>query len=199
MTTLVWTFVAYLSGSIPFSVWLGRMALHTDIRSYGDHNPGATNVARAGGWQLGALALLLDMLKGAIPVGSAWYWGGLSGWSLVPVALAPVLGHAYSPFLRFRGGKALAVTMGVWGGLTLGEGPLVLGMLLLLWYAVITIDGWAVLLTGLSFGAYLLLTDAEAYLLAIWAGNILIVAWKHRTDLAFVPQLRPWLKKIGGH
>ncbi len=199
MTTLVWTFVAYLSGSIPFSVWLGRLTLHTDIRSYGDHNPGATNVARAGGWQLGALALLLDMLKGAIPVGLAWYWGGLSGWSLVPVALAPVLGHAYSPFLRFRGGKALAVTMGVWGGLTLGEGPLVLAMLLLLWYAVIAIDGWAVLLTGLSFGAYLLLTDAEAYLLAIWAGNTLIVAWKHRTDLAFVPQLRPWLKKIGGH
>jgi glycerol-3-phosphate acyltransferase PlsY len=199
MTTLVWTFIAYLSGSIPFSVWLGRTALHTDIRNYGDHNPGATNVARAGGWQLGALALLLDMLKGALPVGLAWYWGGLSGWSLVPVALAPVLGHAYSPFLGFRGGKALAVTMGVWGGLTLGEGPLVLAILLLLWYALIAIDGWAVLLTGLSFGAYLLLTEAEAYLLAIWAGNTLIVAWKHRTDLALVPQLRPWLKKIGGH
>jgi glycerol-3-phosphate acyltransferase PlsY len=199
MTTLVWTFIAYLSGSIPFSVWLGRTALHTDIRNYGDHNPGATNVARAGGWQLGALALLLDMLKGALPVGLAWYWGGLSGWSLVPVALAPVLGHAYSPFLRFQGGKALAVTMGVWGGLTLGEGPLVLAILLLLWYALIAIDGWAVLLTGLSFGAYLLLTEAEAYLLAIWVGNILIVAWKHRADLALVPQLRPWLKRIGGH
>ncbi len=199
MTILFWTIFAFLAGSIPFSVWLGRVALRTDIRRYGDHNPGATNVARAGGWQLGALVLILDMLKGALPVGLAWYWGGLSGWSLVPVALAPVLGHAYSPFLRFQGGKALAVTMGVWGGLTLGEGPLVLAILLLLWYALIAIDGWAVLLTGLSFGAYLLLTEAEAYLLAIWVGNTLIVAWKHRTDLALVPQLRPWLKRIGGH
>ena len=87
MTIFFWTIVAFLAGSIPFSVWLGRLALRTDIRRYGDHNPGATNVARAGGWQLGALALVLDMLKGAIPVGLAWYWGGLNDWALVPEAV----------------------------------------------------------------------------------------------------------------
>jgi glycerol-3-phosphate acyltransferase PlsY len=199
MTILFWTIVAFLAGSIPFSVWLGRLALRTDIRRYGDQNPGATNVARAGGWQLGALVLILDMLKGALPVGLAWYWGGLSDWALTPVALAPIFGHAYSPFLGFRGGKALAVTMGIWGGLTLGQGPLVLAGLLLVWYAIIAIDGWAVLLTGLTFGAYLLLIDAEPYLLAIWAGNILLVAWKHRTDLILIPQVRPWLKRNGGY
>jgi glycerol-3-phosphate acyltransferase PlsY len=199
MTILLWIVIASLAGSIPFSVWLGRLALRTDIRRYGDHNPGATNAARAGGWQLGALVLILDMFKGAIPVGLAWYWGSLSDWALVPVALAPMFGHAYSPFLGFRGGKALAVTMGVWGGLTLGQGPLVLAVLLLLWYAVLANDGWAVLLTGLSFGAYLLLSDAEAYLLTIWAGNILLVAWKHRTNLILIPQIRPWLRKNGGY
>jgi glycerol-3-phosphate acyltransferase PlsY len=107
MNTLIWTLIAFIAGSLPFSVWVGRLALRTDIRRYGDHNPGATNVGRAGGWQWGALALLLDMLKGALPVGLAWYWGGLAGWALLPVALAPVLGHGYSPFLGFRGGKAL--------------------------------------------------------------------------------------------
>jgi hypothetical protein len=56
-----------------------------------------------------------------------------------------------------------------------------------------------VLLTGLTFGAYLLLVDAESYLLAIWAGNILLVAWKHRTDLILIPQVRPWLKRNGGY
>lgn len=199
MTILFWTIVAFLAGSIPFSVWLGRLTLRTDIRRYGDHNPGATNVARAGGWQLGALVLILDMLKGALPVGLAWYWGDLSGWALTPVALAPIFGHAYSPFLGFRGGKALAVTMGVWGGLTLGQGPLALAVLLLLWYAIVAIDGWAVLLTGLSFGAYLLLIEADAYLLAVWAVNILLVAWKHRSDLILIPEVRPWLKRNGGY
>lgn len=200
MTTLIWTIIAFLAGSLPFSVWLGRLALRTDIRGYGDHNPGATNVARAGGWQWGVLALLLDMFKGALPVGLAWYWGGLSDWALVPVALAPILGHAYSPFLRFQGGKALAVTVGVWGGLTVGEGPLVMVTLLLIWYALIAVDGWAVLLTGLSFGAYLLVTDKEGYLLAIWTANMLLVIWKHRADLVTLPHLRPWLHNIGtGH
>ncbi len=198
MTTFIWTIIAFWAGALPFSVWLGRLALRTDIRRYGDQNPGATNVARAGGWQWGALALLLDMIKGALPVGLAWYWGGLSDWALLPVALAPIVGHAYSPFLRFQGGKALAVTVGVWGGLTVGEGPLVLVTLLLIWYALIAVDGWAVLLTGLSFGAYLLITDKDAYLLAIWAGNMLLVAWKHRADLARLPHLRPWLHIPGG-
>ena len=199
MATLIWTLVAFGLGAIPCSVLVGRLALRIDIRRYGDRNPGATNVARAGGWQWGALALVLDMLKGAIPVGLAWYWGGLSGWLLVPVALAPILGHAYSPFLGFRGGKALAVSLGVWGGLTMGQGPLLLAVLLLLWYALIAVDGWAVLLTALSFGLYLLLAGAEAPLLTIWAGNTLIIAWKHRADLALVPYLRPWLRKIGSH
>lgn len=199
MTLLFWTIVAFLAGSIPFSVWLGRLALRTDIRRFGDHNPGATNVARAGGWQLGTLVLILDMFKGALPVGLAWYWGDLSGWALTPVALAPIFGHAYSPFLGFRGGKALAVTMGVWGGLTLGQGPLALAVLLLLWYAIVAIDGWTVLLTGLTFGAYLLLTEAEGYLLAVWAVNILLVAWKHRSDLILIPEARPWLKRNGGY
>ena len=54
-------------------------------------------------------------------------------------------------------------------------------------------------MTQRLFGAFLLLTDAEGYLLGIWAGNMLLVAWKHRADLILVPQVRPWLKRNGGY
>ncbi|NJN95077.1 MAG: hypothetical protein HC875_13725 [Anaerolineales bacterium] len=195
ITILAWISIAFLSGSLPFSVWVGQVALQKDIRRYGDGNPGATNVLRSGSRGWAALALLLDSLKGAIPAGLAYFWAGLTGWPLIAVALAPVLGHAYSPLLRFRGGKAVAVTFGIWAGLTLWEGPTVLGLALGLWFALVVVGGWAMLLALFSLLAYLVLARPEADLLAVWAGNTLILAWKHRTDLAQWPQLRSWLKK----
>jgi glycerol-3-phosphate acyltransferase PlsY len=174
---------------------VGRLALRTDIRRYGDGNPGATNVLRSGGKGWGALALLLDVLKGTIPVGLAFFWAGLSGWPLAAVALAPILGHAFSPLLRFRGGKAVAVTFGIWTGLTVWEGPTVLGLALGLWFAVVVIDGWAMILAMFSLLFYLLFARPDPALLVIWAGNTLILAWKHRADLVQIPGLRPWLSR----
>ncbi|NIN63619.1 MAG: hypothetical protein GTO63_02660, partial [Anaerolineae bacterium] len=104
MTTFLWSLVGFLIGSLPFSVWIGRLFLRTDIRRFGNGNPGAANAWRAGRWQTGIPALLLDYSKGALPVGLAHFKVGLGGWELVPVALAPVLGHAFSPLLHFRGG-----------------------------------------------------------------------------------------------
>lgn len=196
MTTLFWLVLAFVSGSLPFSVWVGHLALHTDIRGYGDNNPGATNVLRAGGWAWGTLALLLDYLKGAVPVALAHFGAGLDGWPLVVVALAPVLGHAYSPFLGFRGGKAVAVTFGVWTGLTLGEMPILLGIMLGVWVAVVIVSGWAVMLAMAGLLIHLLLVHPDPVLLTVCIGNTLLLAWKHRTDLAQPPGLRPWL--IGG-
>ena len=128
---LIWSCIGFILGSIPFSVWLGRVVLHKDIRAYGDGNPGAANVLRAGGRLVGVVAILLDFAKGAIPVGVAVFVVRMSGWRLVPVALAPVLGHAFSPFLSFRGGKAIATTFGVWTGLTLWLGPTIIGLSLM--------------------------------------------------------------------
>jgi glycerol-3-phosphate acyltransferase PlsY len=193
MHTLLWVLLAFFCGALPFSVWIGRFWLRTDIRRYGDANPGATNVLRAGGKVAGALALLLDFLKGALPVGLAHLQGGLTGWSLVAVALAPILGHAFSPFLRFRGGKAVAVSGGVWCGLTIWEGPTVGGLLLGLAYWFIAVDGWAVMLAVIGLLLYLLLTPANWngldarpaawVILASGLGNLLLLAWKHRADL----------------
>src|SRR5690242_19021308 len=109
LTFLIWISIAFFCGALPFSVWIGQRVLKKDIRRYGDTNPGATNVLRAGGRGAAALALLLDFLKGALPVALAHFQANFTGWPLVGVALAPVLGHAFSPFLRFKGGKAVAV------------------------------------------------------------------------------------------
>ena len=197
-TVLLWTVLGFLSGSIPFSVWLGRMVAHTDIRRYGDGNPGAANAWRAGGWRLGISAGFLDYLKGAMPVALARFGAGISDWGLVPVALAPVLGHAFSPFLRFRGGKAIAVTFGIWSGLTLWTGPTVLGLALTLAAAINRTDAWSALFGVIALGAYLLLSGASWPLLAVWAGNFGLVLWKHQRDLRMPPRPRPWLQKLLG-
>lgn len=196
MVAVLWTVVGFVLGGMPFSLWLGHLFAHTDIRGYGDGNPGATNAWRVGGWRVGVAALLLDYLKGVVPVGLAHFAFGVSGWWLLPAALAPVLGHAFSPFLRFRGGKAVAVTFGIWTGLMLGEGPILLGLFLGLFFLVQSSDAWAVLLTMLCLLAHLLLRRARASTLAVWCGNMLILLWKHRCDLRKPPLPRAWVSKF---
>lgn len=201
-TTLLWTAIAFVAGSIPFSVLLGKFALGKDIRAYGDGNPGGTNVARAGGKVWGGIAILLDGIKAAIPVWLAFRVAGVDGLWLVPVALAPTLGHAYSPFLGFRGGKAIASTAGVWLGLITWEGPVALAIFLLLSYYLINGDGWSALGMMSGFGLYLLIRNSlfiwtyplfaptQASFLVIWLGQVLLLAWKHRYNLRQWPRLR---------
>lgn len=195
-TVLLWTAIAFLAGSLPFSVWLPRLVLRADVRGFGDGNPGSANAWKAGGWHVGLPALLLDYLKGAVPVGLAHYVVGLTGWMLVPVALAPVVGHAFSPFLRFRGGKALAVTFGVWTGLILGAGPLILGLFFALFYLVQSNDGWAALLGMVAFAGFLLVQGAGLPPLVAWGGNTLVLVWKHRRELRQPMRPRSWVGRL---
>lgn len=148
---------------------------------------------RAAGWRWGALAMLLDYFKGALPVGLAWFFFGVQGWAIVPVALAPVFGHAYSPWLGWRGGKAVATTFGIWSGLTVGAGPILLGLLLGVMFAVFTVSGWAVLLAMLSFGVFVIgyYGPAHPEFIGVWLGNLLLLSIKHRRELAHLPGIRP--------
>ena len=110
---------AYLLGSIPVGYLLVRLFRRQDIRSMGSGNIGATNVLRAGGKGLGAATFLLDVLKGS----SAVWLGGVIGAWLIPAAprrdaqalaaLFSVLGHIFTCWLRFRGGKGVATGFGV--------------------------------------------------------------------------------------
>ena len=187
--------LSFLFGALPFSVWIARLALRRDLRQIADGNPGATNVARAGGLGWGTLALLLDMAKGALPVALAYLCLGWRGPVIVLLALAPAYGHAFSPFLGWRGGKALATTIGIWGGLTLGEAALMLGLFLILWELLLDVDAWAVMLGMAGLLAHLILNQPDPLLLAVWAGNALLLLWTHRQDLRRRPALRGWWRR----
>jgi glycerol-3-phosphate acyltransferase PlsY len=113
---------AYLIGSIPFGYLVGRFFFHTDIRKQGSGNIGAMNALRALGMRGAAVVLLLDALKGFVP--TLWALNAFNGFLDTPgfppggqiiaalVATGTVLGHCFSPWLRFRGGKGVATSFG---------------------------------------------------------------------------------------
>lgn len=104
--------LAYLVGSIPTGLWLGMRLRGIDIREHGSRNIGATNVMRVLGKKLGAVALAADALKGVL---AAVAVSQISDWPHAPLAcgLAAIVGHMAPVFLRFRGGKGVATSAGV--------------------------------------------------------------------------------------
>src|ERR1700674_727816 len=107
--------LGYLLGSIPFGLLLTRLAGTRDLRSIGSGNIGAPNVLRTGHKGLAAATLLLDMLKGTAAVIIAGYYGGPNAAMLA--ALGAFLGHLFPVWLQFKGGKGVAVYIGVLIGL----------------------------------------------------------------------------------
>lgn len=195
MQPFFWSLLGFFLGAIPFSLLIGKAALRADIRAVGDGNPGATNVLRSGSKAWAAVAMLLDMLKGALPVALAHVIYGVEGWPLLPAALAPVLGHVFSPFLRGRGGKGVATTGGVWIGLTYGAATLVGAAGMSLAYLVQDSPFWAVAFGLACIGAYLALARPDPILAAILLSNAALVLWRYRADLRSKPQLR-WRKPV---
>ncbi len=108
--------LAYVLGSIPTGLWLGLRLRKVDIREHGSKNIGATNTMRVLGKALGAVALAGDMAKGYFSVVAI---ATLSGWEYAPIAcgLAAIAGHTWSCFLKFKGGKGVATSGGVFFGL----------------------------------------------------------------------------------
>jgi len=111
--------LGYLCGSLPFALWLGRWWRGVDVRLAGSGNLGATNVYRTLGPRVGIPVLLLDLAKGALPVWlvpvapfAAGFPGGQE-WCGIAVGLAAILGHMFTMFAGFRGGKGVATTVGV--------------------------------------------------------------------------------------
>ena len=127
----------YLAGSIPSSVWLGKLIFNKDIRSLGSGNAGATNVLRNWGWKPALVVLLADLAKGWLP--AAWFatwWVGDSPWDRsalnLMVGSEAVLGHVFPIFAGLRGGKGVATA----GGVVLGVYPAVFPICLLTFLAV---------------------------------------------------------------
>ncbi|BFT73628.1 glycerol-3-phosphate acyltransferase [Paenibacillus sp. P36] len=197
--TIVWTACAFLSGALMFSYWLGLLARH-NLKHVGDGNPGALNLWRAAGYRTGLAGIILDFLKGYLVL--VWILGfnldntRIQGYALIPVALAPIIGHAFSPFLKGRGGKAIAVTFGVWSALTKFEASLALAIILAVSVAVTKLatrgksisssaDGLQVVIGMLLLGVYLYIGGYVEAIMWVWLGNVALIAYKHRKELAF--------------
>lgn len=180
---LVLTVLGFLLGSLMWSYWLGKLVLRRDIRELGDGNPGAFNLMRTGKLTVAGVGMFLDIGKGVIPAGLAMTFLPVSGWELVPVAIAPVIGHAFSPWMRFRGGKAVAATAGVQMGLH----PLFTGLIGLPVfvgsYLLMNTSGWAIAVTVTILLIAQILLGESAPVLVIWLIQSGLLLYKYRADL----------------
>ncbi|MCC6313379.1 MAG: glycerol-3-phosphate 1-O-acyltransferase PlsY [Thermomicrobiales bacterium] len=108
--------IAYLAGSVPWGYLFGRWVGQIDLRQHGSGGTGATNALRTLGWRVSAAVLTLDFLKGFLPVFVANRLG-LDGWWVAATGVAAVIGHCWSPFIGFRGGKGMATGAGAAAGM----------------------------------------------------------------------------------
>ena len=116
--SLIFILVSYLFGSLPIGLLVGRMVKGIDVRDYGSGNIGASNVWRTMGPLWGIAVFLFDFCKGYFPAHLAGQMHSVNPWLPVLVGLAAILGHNFSPFLKFKGGKGVATSLGVVYGLS---------------------------------------------------------------------------------
>ena len=192
--TLAFPFLAllggYLIGSLSFAVIVSRAMGLADPRSYGSGNPGATNVLRSGSKPAAVLTLLLDAVKGAVPVLAARWaaarWG-IAGdaldWSPALAGLGAFLGHVWPVYFRFKGGKGVATAAGV----LLGLNP---------WLGLATIATWLIIAAFFRYSSLASLVSAvfaPFYQMLIWdvgaeAAVItvmsLLLVWRHAGNIS---------------
>lgn len=113
LITISFILAAFIIGSIPNGFILGMLIKRIDVRQHGSGNVGATNVFRVLGWKLGLAALILDMLKGLLVVTAARIIFPDSTYIILASGISAILGHIFSIFLRFKGGKGVATSAGV--------------------------------------------------------------------------------------
>jgi glycerol-3-phosphate acyltransferase PlsY len=133
MNQILVILVSYLIGSIPFS-YISSKAKGKDPRKTGTGNVGASNVVAVAGKRAGVIALTGDILKGIAAIAIARYYS-LPDWGIALAGLAAVIGHDFSIFLGFKGGKGIATT----GGVLIGLQPIFAFLVLLLWFLIMLV------------------------------------------------------------
>jgi acyl phosphate:glycerol-3-phosphate acyltransferase len=186
MQTTIVALAAYLLGSLPFAVIVSRAMGLDDPRKYGSGNPGATNVLRSGNKKAAILTLIGDALKGVVAVLLVRSLGQALGLNESDAAIAGLfafLGHVFSVFLRFQGGKGVATAAGV----LLAMNPAAGGLTLLTWIAIAASTRYssaaalsaAIAAPALTFW----FVPSRAWLLAIVAMSAVLI-WRHKDNIA---------------
>ncbi len=181
---------AFWLGACMFSLWVGKLLLGKDIRNYGDGNPGAYNILRAGGRKSFVLAMFLDIAKGVPFVALAHYYFELPMAMVMAVGLSAILGHAFSPLLRFKGGKAIGVTYGVLLALPQHEILISVAIFMFVGFLLLDVDAWKVI-SGLTASfIYLAVTKGISLEPLFMLCVIAILAVKHFDDLKTMPKFK---------
>lgn len=186
MTAVLLIGVSFLIGSFPSGLVLAQMFADQDVRQAGSGNIGAANVARVAGARVGIAVAVLDILKGAMPVwiGTAL---GLSPTALALVALAAVLGHDFSVFLRFRGGKGVATSVGI----ALALAPIATVFAMLTWAVMLLLSRYSSLASLLALallGAFMLVTHQPAAYVVLALILFVLAALKHWENILRLAQ-----------
>ena len=175
--------LAYLIGATPTSYIAARLGRGIDLREHGSRNLGATNVYRVLGWKYAIPVGLIDLTKGAVPVAILGPWSNGPAWFTVALGIAAVLGHMFSPYVRFRGGKGVATAAGMF----LALAPLAVVISLPIWGATLWLSGYvsvASLTVAVLFPLWVRLTaPAEPY--TFWASVVLavLIVCAHRANV----------------
>jgi acyl phosphate:glycerol-3-phosphate acyltransferase len=179
----LWVVASYLLGATPTAYLAGRLVRGIDLREHGSKNLGATNVYRVLGWRWAIPVALVDIAKGAIPVALFGRWAAGGPWLAVGLGIAAVLGHVFSPFVGFKGGKGVATALGVF----LALAPVAVLIAVPVWGGSLWLTGYvslSSLVAAASFPVWVKLT-APGAVSAFWASIALavLIVYSHRANL----------------
>ena len=186
LSIVLWILAAYLLGAIPTSYLAGKVGRGIDLREHGSKNLGATNVYRILGWKYAIPVALFDIAKGAIPVLFFSRWAGAAEHPWLPVVLggAAVLGHMFSPYVSFKGGKGVATAAGMF----LALAPVAVLLAILVWGICLWLTGYVSLSSIIAVGSVplwvALLQPNSQYV--FWASIALValIVFAHRRNIA---------------
>lgn len=153
LATLIFSISAYFLGALNGAILLCRLKNWPDPRTQGSKNPGATNILRMHHAQAASLVLLFDLLKGTIPVYSA-YFVGISPIGIGVIGIATCLGHIFPPYYGFKGGKAVATGLGI----LLPLGMNMTGLIVITWLLTVAVSGYsslAAIVTAIAAPIYI--------------------------------------------
>lgn len=181
---VLWLLASYFLGAIPTSYLLSRLFAGIDLRQHGSGNLGATNLYRVLGWKYAVPAAIVDIAKGAIPVLMFAPQASTSQLFAIACGVAAIIGHVFSVFVGFKGGKGVATAAGV----MLGLAPLALAVSAVVWVVLVRLTGYVsvgsiVAAAVLPLGVFLLERQATSAVfwisVAIAAGVIIL----HRRNI----------------